>query len=53
MSEVINHLCGTCGESHPHLLNLSAIGVGVIGYFSYIKLLIKTKIELWKHKNRT
>ncbi len=53
MSEVINHLCGTCGESHPHLLNISPILVGVIGYFSYIKLLIKTKIELWKHKNRT
>lgn len=51
MSEVINHLCGTCGENHPHLLNLSAILVGVVGYFSYIKLTIKNKLlKLWKTK---
>jgi len=50
MSEVINHLCGTCGENHPHLLNISAIGVGVAGYFTYIKSYLKAKIELWKKK---
>jgi hypothetical protein len=53
MSEVINHICGTCGENHPHILNISSIGIGVVGYFSYIKETIKTKIKLWKHKNRT
>lgn len=50
MSEVIRHICGMCGESHPHLLNLSTIGFGVLGCFSYIKSTIKTKIELWKRK---
>jgi len=50
MSEVINHLCGTCGESHPHIFNISSILVGVVGCFSYIKSTIKTKIELWKIK---
>ncbi len=50
MSEVINHICGTCGENHPHILNISAVLVGVAGYISYIKLVIKTKIELWKNK---
>ena len=53
VNDIINHLCGTCGEGHPHLLNLSSMLVGVVGYFSYIKETIKTKIELWKHKNRT
>jgi hypothetical protein len=47
MSEILNHICGTCGENHPTLLNISAIGVGVAGYFSYIKSTIKTKIKLW------
>jgi len=50
MSEVINHLCGVCGENHPHLLNISALGLGIAGYFTYIKLIIKTKIQLWKKK---
>jgi hypothetical protein len=50
MNDVIGHLVGTCGESHPHLLNLSAIGVGIVGYISYIKFAIKTKIEKWKRK---
>ena len=48
MSEAIHHIFGTCGENHPHLLNLSAIGVGIVGYISYIKFAIKTKIEKWK-----
>jgi len=50
MSEVINHLCGVCGENHPHFLNISALGLGVAGYFTYIKSIIKTKIQLWKKK---
>lgn len=50
MSEVINHICGTCGENHPSMLNISSILVGVAGYFSYIKSTLKTKIELWKTK---
>jgi len=37
MGEVINHICGTCGENHPHLLNLSALLVVFGGYFSYTK----------------
>lgn len=53
MSDVIGHLCGICGDNHPSLLNISPILVGVAGYFSYIKLTLKTKIKLWKHKNRT
>jgi hypothetical protein len=47
MSEVINHICGTCGENHPHIFNLSALLVGVAGYFSYIKFAIKNKLKLW------
>lgn len=47
MIEVIKHSLGMCGESHPHLLNLSALGFGVAGYFSYIKSYLKTKIKLW------
>jgi hypothetical protein len=50
MSEVINHICGTCGENHPHIFNFSALLVGVAGYFTYIKSIIKTKIQLWKRK---
>jgi hypothetical protein len=52
MSEVINHLCGVCGENHPHLLNISALGLGIAGYFTYIKYKFKS-IFLWKNKNRT
>jgi len=48
MSEVINHLCGACGENHLHLLNVSVLGLGITGYFTYIKSIIKTKIKLWK-----
>jgi hypothetical protein len=50
MSEVINHICGTCGENHPHILNVSSILVGVAGYFSYIKSKLKTQIKLWKNQ---
>jgi len=53
MNDIINHLCGVCGENHPHLLNISALGFGVAGCFSYIKLYLKSKIKLWKHKNLT
>ena len=45
MGEVVNHLCGACGENHPHLLNLSALLVAFGGYFYYIKCKIKS---LWK-----
>ena len=45
MGEVINHLCGTCGENHPHLLNFSVLFVAFAGYYSYIKCKIKS---LWK-----
>ena len=41
MGEVISHVCGTCGENHPHLLNISAIISTILvvfgGYFAYIK----------------
>ena len=47
MIEVIKHTLGMCGENHPHLLNISALGVGVAGYFSYIKSTLKIKIKLW------
>jgi hypothetical protein len=47
MIEVIKHTLGMCGENHPHLLNVSVLGVGVVGYFSYIKLYLKLKIKLW------
>lgn len=47
MEEVVKHICGVCGENHPHLLNISAILVGFIGYISYIKLKIQS---LWKVK---
>jgi len=48
MGEVVSHLCGACGEIHPHLLNLSALLVVFGGYFSYIKCKIKT---LWKKQD--
>lgn len=47
MEEVVKHVCGVCGENHPHLLNISAILVGFVGYISYIKLKVKS---LWKIK---
>ena len=47
MIEVIKHTLGMCGENHPHLLNVSVLGVGVAGYFSYIKFTIKNKLKLW------
>jgi hypothetical protein len=37
MGEVIEHVCGACGENHPHLLNISALFVAFGGYFTYIK----------------
>jgi len=37
MGEVINHICGTCGENHPSILNFSALAVVFAGYFSYIR----------------
>lgn len=46
MIEIINHLFGTCGENHINFLNLSGIGLGISGYFSYIILIIKSKIKL-------
>jgi hypothetical protein len=52
MNEIINHICGTCGENHPSFLNLSALIVGITGYSSYIMFKIKS-IFLWKEKNRT
>jgi hypothetical protein len=49
MGEVLRHALGICGEHwHPNLLNISAFFVAIGGSISYIKLVIKTKIELWK-----
>jgi hypothetical protein len=48
MIEVIKHSLGLCGESHISLLNCSPFIVGGIGYFTYIKLKLKS---LWKNKN--
>ena len=45
MGEVISHVCGACGENHPHLLNISALFVAFAGYYSYIKCKIQS---LWK-----
>lgn len=45
MGEVVNHICGTCGENHPHLFNLSATLVIFAGYISYVKFKIKS---IWK-----
>ena len=40
MGEVVSHVCGACGENHPHLLNISAIISTILvvfgGYISYI-----------------
>lgn len=47
MIEAVKHVFGFCGENHPHILNISAIGVGAAGYFLYIKLYLKSKIKLW------
>ena len=48
MGEVLNHICGTCGENHPSLITLPALLVAFTGYYSYIKCSIKTKIQSWK-----
>jgi hypothetical protein len=49
MGEVISHVCGACGENHPHLFNISALLVVFGGYYQYIKCKITS---LWKtHKN--
>jgi len=48
MGEVLTHICGACGENHPHLLNISAILVGFVGYISYIKSKINS---LWNNHN--
>jgi hypothetical protein len=48
MEEVVKHICGACGENHPHLLNFSALLVVFGGYYSYIKCKIKS---LWKKHN--
>jgi len=45
MGEVINHICGTCGEHHPSLITLPALLVVFGGYYSHIKAKIKS---LWK-----
>ena len=45
MGEVINHICGTCGENHPSMITLPALLVAIAGYFTYIKCKIKS---LWK-----
>jgi len=45
MNDVIGHLIGTCGENHPNLLTTSSIGVGISGFFSYIILIIKSKLK--------
>ena len=45
MGEVINHICGTCGENHPSIITLPALLVAIAGYFTYIKCKIKS---LWK-----
>lgn len=54
MGEVISHVCGTCGENHPHLLNISAIISTILvvfgGYYSYIKCKIKS--ILWKKQQQ-
>ena len=42
MLEVLKHIFGLCGEGHPHLLSMSPFIVGIMGYFTYIKLKIKT-----------
>ena len=47
MEELIKHGLGVCGENHPHLLNISAIFVGLVSYISYIKLKIKS---IWNNK---
>lgn len=52
MIEVIKHSLGLCGENHPHLLNLSIIGIGIAGYLTYIKSLLTIKIKLWNKKNK-
>ena len=46
MEHIVQHICGACGENHPHLLNISAIIVAVGGYISYIKFKITS---IWKN----
>ena len=37
MGEVISHVCGACGDSHPTLITLPALLAVFGGYFAYIK----------------
>jgi hypothetical protein len=41
MEEVINHICGTCGDSHPSLITFPALLVVIGSYLSYIRCRIK------------
>jgi len=50
MIEVVKHSLGLCGENHLHLLNISPILIGFIGYISYIKLKIKNKLKSYGQK---
>ena len=34
--EILNHLLGTCGESHPNLITVSLL-VGIVSYFLFIE----------------
>jgi len=45
MEEVVNHICGTCGDNHPSIMTLPALMIVFGAYFSYIKCKIKS---LWK-----
>ena len=47
MIEIVKPSLGLCGENHLHLLNISPILIGFVGYISYIKFAIKNKLKLW------
>lgn len=50
MIEVIKHTLGVCGEGHPHLLSVTPILVGVLGYYYYLKQKVKKVCKkIWYH----
>jgi hypothetical protein len=44
VEEVINHICGTCGDAHPSLITFPALLIAFGVYFSYIKCKVKSAI---------
>lgn len=46
----INHILGTCGETHPSLLSLILSGLGLTTFFAWVRWKWNTIISYFKQK---